>query len=187
MQIRGSQGTLSMSSHGLCTPLEESVLNHLFGHGRLFEFSACLSCSYPHITLIIKNLDRDDTEKRGRIRDNIALLVEGADVRIIALDRDNLLKAKNEAMSSLIASTTAALKDIEQQQHKQLLECDQIFQDLQQTFNMKLITLGLTETQEEDLAQMIQDAAQRALDVYDAGLSTEAYMDRILKQLATQA
>ena len=154
----------------------------MFGHGRLFEFSTCLSCSYEHVTVIVKNLDRDNTEKRGRMRDNIALLVEGANVRVVALDRVLELAQKHQALASLIDITTGALRSIELQHHEQRCENEGIMADLQNTFNLRLISLGLTETQEEELAQMLSIAAQRALAIYDQGLSTEAYMEKVIQQ-----
>lgn len=113
-------------------------------------------------------------------------MTEGADVRINALDRDHQLIFKHKALKQLISNTSQALYDIEQQQHRQLLESDKIFQDLLNTFNLRLLTLGLTEAQEEELAEMIKMASERALALYDEGLSTEAYMEKILQQLQDQ-
>lgn len=182
VQIRGGYGKVSLGSNGFSSALEESVLDNMFGHGRLFEFSTCLSCSYEHVTVIVKNLDRDNTEKRGRMRDNIALLVEGANVRVVALDRALELAQKHQALASLIDITTGALRSIELQHHEQRCENERIMADLQNTFNLRLISLGLTETQEEELAQLLSVAAQRALAIYDQGLSTQAYMEKVIQQ-----
>jgi DNA-binding response OmpR family regulator len=183
VQIRGQQGKTSLGSNGACSPLEESVLNHLFGHGRLFEFSSCMSCSYEHITIIVRNLERDDPEQRGRMRDNIALLAEGANVRITALDANSELAKQHIALTKLISNTTQALEDIEQQQRQQRLKSDEIFQRLQQTFDMRLISLGLTDSQENELTAMISNAVEASLALYDESLTTEQCMENILKQL----
>ena len=183
IQIRGEQGLISLGSNGPCSPLEEAVLEHMFGHGRLFEFSSCLSCSYEHVTVIVKNLDRDDAERRGRMRDNIALLTEGADVRVLSLDRDYKLQQQHQALIRLINNTSHALHEIEQQQHRQRLDSDQLFQDLKDAFNLRMLTMGLTESQEEELSALLHDTAERALALYDEAASTEAYMEYILKQL----
>jgi len=183
VQIRGKRGVYSLGSSGTCSALEESILNKMFGHSRLFEFSKCLSCNYPHIIVVVRNLDRSDVEKKGRMRDNIAFLVEGANARVEALDKDYELIQKHDALSKLVLNTSQALKEIEALQHKQLEECDQIFIDLQQSFDLRLMSLGLTETQEHELCHLLQEAQERALKLYDQGLSTEAYMERILKQL----
>jgi len=181
--IRGECGRFSLGSNGSCSPLEEVVLEHMFGHGRLFEFSSCLSCSYEHVTVIVKNLDRDDEEKRGRMRDNIALLTEGVDVRVLAIDRDHKLLQKHQALTSLISNTSQALHEIEQQQHRQRLASDQLFQDLKDAFDHRLLRMGLTEAQEDELLQLLHETAERALALYDEGASTEAYMERILARL----
>lgn len=182
VQIRGFHGKVSLGSNGFSSALEESVLDNMFGHGRLFEFSSCLSCSYEHITVVVKNLDRENTEKRGRMRDNIALLVEGANERVVGLDREYELAQKHQVLTSLIDITIGALRSIEVQHHNQRLENERLMADLQNTFNMRLISLGLTEEQEEELALMLSIAAQRASAIYDQGLSTELYMEKVIQQ-----
>jgi CheY-like chemotaxis protein len=183
VQIRGKQGITSLGSNGECSPLEESVLNHLFGHGRLFEFSSCLSCSFEHVTIIVRDLVRDDPELRGRMRDNIALLAEGANVRIAALDSNAEVAKQNVALTSLIANITRALEDIEKQQKHQRFRSDQIFQQLQQTFDLRLISLGLSESQENELTDMISAAVEQSLSLFDEFQTTEEAMESILRQL----
>ena len=183
VQIRGLQGTTSLGSNGACSPLEESVLNHLFGHGRLFEFSSCMSCSYDRITIIVRNLERDNPELRGRMRDNIALLAEGADVRISALDGNTELAKQHQAMTQLISTTTQTLEHVKRQQQQQRLKNDQIFQRLQQTFDLRLMSLGLTESQENELTAMIGNAVEESLALYDESQITADSLENLLKQL----
>lgn len=183
VQIRGAQGVASLGTNGVCSPLEESILNHMFGHDRLFEFSTCISCCYEHLTIIIKNVDRSDPDKRGRIKDNIAMLAEGANVRIVSLDKNAEIAKQHAALTQVIANTSQTLQQIERQQRKHRVDSEQILQNLQASFDFRLMTLGLTDAQENELAAMINDAAQRALALYDEGLSIEACMKKILRQL----
>lgn len=183
MQIRGKLGVISFGTHGPCSPLEESVLANMSRQGRLFEFSSCLSCNYDHITIIIKNVDRSDTERHGRLRDNLALLAEGADVRIISLDSSAELEKKHAALTQMIANTRKALQDIDQHHRQQRIDSKQIFQDLQEAFERRLLTIGISVSQEDELAELVQDASHRALALYDEGLSIDTHMENILKQL----
>lgn len=183
VQIRGQSGVMSFGPNGPCSPLEESVLANMARQGRLFEFSSCLSCSYDHITIIVKNVDRNDPERHGRLRDNLALLAEGADVRIVALDSSAELGKKHVTLTQLIANTRNALQNIDQRHRQQHIDSKQIFQDLEMVFERRLMTIGITVSQEEELAELIQDASRRALALYDEGLSTESHMENILKQL----
>lgn len=183
IQVRGQSGVISCGPDGPCSPLEESVLANMSRQGRLFEFSSCLSCSYDHITIIVKNVDRNDTERHGRLRDNLALLAEGADVRIIALDGNAELEKKHVALTHLVTSTKKALQDIEQRHRQQRIKSKQILHNLQMDFERRLLTIGITLSQEDELAELIQDASHRALALYDEGLSTESHMKNILTQL----
>lgn len=185
VQIRGRLGSHSLGTNGICSAFDESILNKMFGHSRLFEFSSCLSCNYPNIIIIVKNLDRGNSERRGRMKDNIAFLAEAANVRIEAIDKSHLLIEKHQIQSRLVTTTRAALHEIEQRQFDQLSELDQIFQDLQDSFEERLITLGLTETQESDLTALIQCAMERSKTLYRDGLSTEASLKKILSRLDT--
>lgn len=185
VQIRGQQGVMSYGPDGPCSPLEESVLSNMSRQGRLFEFSSCLSCSYNHITIIVKNVDRDDSDRHGRLRDNLALLAEGADVRIAALDSGAKLQKQHVALTRLIASTKNALQDVDKRHRQQCIDSKEIFQDLQANFERRLMTIGITVSQEDELSELLQDASGRALALYNKGLSIDTHMDNILKQLET--
>lgn len=183
VQVRGKSGVVSIGSDGPCSALEESVLSNMLEQGRLFDFSSCMSCSYDHITIIIKNLDRKDYDRYGRLRDNLALLAEGADVRIVSLDSATTLEKEHLTLTRLIASTKKALEDIDQHHRQQRIDSKQIFGDLQNAFERRLLTIGITVSQEDELAELIQDATLRALALYDKGMSIETHMENILKQL----
>jgi hypothetical protein len=45
------------------------------------------------------------------------------------------------------------------------------------------LTLGITHSQEEELAEMLQDASNRARSLYDEGLEIGTHMGGILRQL----
>jgi hypothetical protein len=182
VQVRGKQGSVSLGTNGPCSPLEESVLNTMATHGRLFEFGSRTSCNYEHITLIVKSDARDDPERHGRMKDNLALLAEGADARIAALDMAAVMTHQHATLSQLMTSTRQTLLSIEQRHRNQGIRSKQIFQELTQNFERSVLTLGITHSQEEELAEMIQYASHQAQALYNAGLEISAHMDDILKQ-----
>ena len=183
VQIRGLQNTVSFGHNGPCSSLEESVLTTMSTHGRLFEFSSRTSCSYEHITLIVKSVAKDDLERHGRMKDNLAWLAEGADARIVALDNAAAIATQHRVLSELTASTRQALQSIEQRHRNQGVKCSQIFQNLQSNFERCILTLGITHSQEEELVEMLQDASSQAQALYDEGHEISAQMGGILKQL----
>jgi len=183
VQIRGESGVSSIGSNGPCSPLEETVLTNMAKQGRLFEFSIYLSCTYERITIIVKNVNHNDADRQGRLRDNMALLAEGADVRIASLDSGTALENEHVALGKLVENTRNALHEIDLQQRQQRIESKQIFEDLQTVFERRLLTLGISVSQEVELSEMIQQGMDRALALYDEGTSIDTHMENILQQL----
>lgn len=96
VQIRGQQPTVSLNSSGPCSTLEETILATMSHQGRLVSFSNRTACSFQHVTLIIKDMPKHDPERYGRMSDNVALLTEAVDARVIALDNElAILHQKN--------------------------------------------------------------------------------------------
>lgn len=183
VQVRGQQNTVSLGPNGPCSPLEESVLTTMSTHGRMFEFSSRTSCSYSHISIIVKSDARGDPERHGRMKDNLALLAEGADARVAALDSAAALAKQHTVLKQLTASTRKALQGIDQRYRSQGVKNSQIFDDLQRNFERSMLTIGITVSQEEELAEMLQKAADQARALFEAGLEIGSHMETILKQL----
>lgn len=183
VQIRGQQGVMSIGANGPCSPLEASVLTNMSSNGRLFEFASRTSCSYDHVTIIVKSVARDNPESHGRMKDNLAMVAEGADARIVALDSGAALAKQHAALTQLTASTRKALQSIERRHREQGIKNNQIFQELQQRFDSSMLSIGITESQEEELAQLLLSAAGKARALFNEGLETSAHMGDILRQL----
>lgn len=182
VQVCGQQGCVSLGVNGPCSPLEESVLTTMASHGRLFEFGSRTSCSYEHITVIVKSIACDDPERHGRMKDNLAWLAEGANARVASLDAGAVMARQHAVLSELTANTREALQSIEQRHRSQGIRSSQIFQELQQNFERSVLTLGITHSQEEELAEMLQRAAGQAQALYNEGLEIGAHMEETLRQ-----
>lgn len=187
VQIRGTQNTVSYGAAGPCSPLEASVLTTMSKHGRLFEFSSRTSCSYEHITIIVKSVARDDPERHGRMKDILAWLAEGANARVAALDSATRIAQQHTVLAEVTASTQKTLQNIQQRQRQQGIKNAQIFQDLQKNFERCILTLGITHSQEEELAEMLQDAAEDAQALHAEGHEINTQLSGILLQLKQAA
>jgi glutamate racemase len=90
---------------------------------------------------------------------------------------------QHAALSQLTASTRKALQGIEQSHRSQAVKSSRIFQDLQKNFTRSTLTLGITHSQEEELAEMLQHASSQAQALYDEGLEIGTHLENLLKQL----
>lgn len=183
VQIRGHQNLVSFDANGPCSPLAESVLTNMSRQGRIFEFGSRISCSYEHITIIIKSDSSIDPERHGRMKDNLAWLAEGANARVVALDDTVVIARQHALLTQLTASSHKALQSIEQRHRNQGIKNNLIFEALQKSFDRTMLTIGITQSQEEELANLIHGAAIQAQAIYDEGLEISEHMANILQQL----
>jgi len=182
VQLCGKTSVVSMNNERPCSPQEESVLMHMALQGRLFEFGSRTSCSHPHVTVIIKNMPRDDEERHGRMKDNLALLTEGANARVQALDDQFTMSIQQQFMLQLISGARDALAEIEGPRKKQMSESSQIMEDFHKQLERMLLSLGLTQSQEDDLLQITQPATQRMMALYEQGHVVEQRMQALLQK-----
>lgn len=183
VQIRGKKETVSRTGDGPCSPLEESVLNNMSTQGRVFEFGSRTSFTFDHITIIAKNMPRNDPERHGRMRDSMALLAEGADARVTTLDKQVALAKKQQVLLHLMANTRDTLREVEQNLQTQRELSRTILQDFLDDLEKSFIRFGLKDTQITELANLAHHATKRELALYEEGLATKERMQGLLKQL----
>ncbi len=166
VQLRGRNGSLSMDQEGPCSPLQEAVLSNMASQGRIFEFSSHLSCSYERVTIIVTNIPREDPEKHGRMRDNLALLAEGVNARMEALDNSLHL-------SQLLQRTGEALRKLGDLHSRQSLDFVGIADEFNSRLNRLLLSLGLSGSQEEELLDLAEHFLRGVETLYLEGHSVE--------------
>ncbi|MCW9055313.1 MAG: response regulator, partial [Gammaproteobacteria bacterium] len=98
VQIRQGNNKINMSNNGIASPLEVAVIDKLKDIKRIYDFGSRTVINYPHVSLLIKNMPVDDPDLYGRIKDNIAILVEGAEERIKAISIEEEVKDKQESL-----------------------------------------------------------------------------------------
>lgn len=183
VQLRGQQGTISRNAEGPCSPLEDAVLTNIAAQGRIIDFGGRSSYSYPGATVIVRNMPKDDPDRYGRMKDNLALLAEGADARVTSLDGEFRLHQQQHALKRLIDGTRHTLHEIAEQRKGQRTSTSQIFSDFRTTLERAMLTMGLTELQEQDLAELAQHAVEKTMALYNAENKSEAHMKELLAQL----
>jgi hypothetical protein len=149
-----------VSSEGECTQLERSILAHVRNMERLFQFHDRLVVNYPFITLVVSKLPIADADQVGRLRDNLAILAEGANARLMALGSETARLTQSNGIRHALVDLSAALDAVEKQQEAQRLKAlvamDQYILDMEHLF----VRLGLTEEQEGSLSDMARQTAE---------------------------
>lgn len=166
-RLRCDQTWHSFACHGECTPLECSILEHAAAMERIFQFRNRLTINYPNITLITHPLPLNDPERVGRLRDHLAVLAEGADTHLAALESMRRQRAQSSGIGEAIAELTATLAEVDRQQAEHRLRAAAIDEAYLEELIAAFVHLGLTEDQERALADMAEHTHQQLAALRD--------------------
>ncbi|MDD2883705.1 MAG: response regulator [Dechloromonas sp.] len=170
VQLRAGEQVMSYSHEGENIPLAVSVLNHVRDAGRIFQFKSRCVFNYGQVTLLINNLPVDDVDRCGRIRDNGALLAEGADARLRAIEAERLAHQRRAGIESALPQVRTTLEALQGNYRRNCFEITQTMIDFQESLLKSFVHLGLTEGQEEHMTILASDFMQRMVGTQDESL-----------------
>lgn len=184
IQVRGQNNpTLTISARGSNHPLEESVVQHVRTLGRIFEFKTRGVHNFEHITILINNAPIHDPELCGRLRDHICIAAESAEARLKAIEAE----AANKRNESGIRVAMGRIQGITSELSQAYLEESTASSDLVMRFENSLakcfINLGLTESQERELGELVTGFTEEMLGLSDRGLESHAPLNEVSREL----
>lgn len=188
------QHSCSVNLRGPCSALELSILDHLqlphdgprirpfgphtgFGYGTVLVFVRGLVMNRPD------SMDRQVAERMGRHIDNVALLVEGAMARLVALEAQ-LAQQELAGSRQLMGLTQEALTDISARNHAQRMQVQAVFERMREKVEHSFISLGLTSSQEDLLSDVIREHMELAMAVLSAGQDVDAHLHQVIQRLS---
>lgn len=172
LQLRLGDGALTVSDNGRELPLEVSVLNHVRHSGRIFQFRSRCVFNYGRVTVLINDMPLADPDRCGRIRDNVALLAEGADARMQAIEAEELARHRRAGIEAALPRVQCTLESVQANYRRNSLELTQSMIEFQEALGKSFISLGLSEAQENSLTTLADDYMQRMVASQDASLQT---------------
>ncbi len=183
VQMRLGNTVLTLSPNGRNVPLEVSVLNHVRESGRIFQFKSRCVFNYGHVTLLVNNMPLEDADRCGRIRDNGALLAEGADARLKAIETEMLAQQRRTGIESALPRLYSTLDGVQNNYRRNCFELTQVMIDFQEALTKAFIHLGLMERQEELLSSMANQFMLRVVGTQDASLEIVGKLEALADDL----
>lgn len=168
IEIRNGFDPVRFSTSGTaCTALEISLLGHAYNMGRIFTFHNRIAINFPHITLVVTNLPLDDPERIGRMRDHLALLVEGADAKMVSMIADSQRQSQAAGIIKTASVLSELLQDIEHQHAKNQAAVVSLTANYIYRMENAFFRLGLTELQEAELLAMATEISDQLSALID--------------------
>ncbi|WP_028450444.1 response regulator [Chitinibacter tainanensis] len=181
--VMDRQQLYALNMHGPASQLETAILQRMSSMERVVQFSNRLSIHFQQVRLIINNLPTDDTERCGRLRDNLAILIEAADTSLKAIDITQTALRRQETVLRSIQSLTAALDSLDQQQRLSNQNRGISFSNGMMQLERAFAGLGLSDAQEAVLLNIVRDTWEQIATSYSDESGLQNRLSGIIQHL----
>ena len=155
------------------SPIEANIFELLDKKGRLYDFGQRTICNDKHVSFLIKNMPLDDEVLCGRLRDIIAVVVEGLEARVLDIKRQQTLTMVLEGMQSLLEGLSSSIQENDQ---KFCSALSNVTADIRSSFHI----LDMTEEQEDFFASLVERNLKEANSAGDAFLRIQGSLNSVM-------
>jgi DNA-binding response OmpR family regulator len=184
VQTRTAQGTQTLSATGVDLPLEGSVINHARDMGRIFEFKKRGVHNFERVTLMINNLPVHDPDYCGRLRDHLSVAAQSVDSRLKAIETDEANRRSQAGILLALESVSDTLMILRDAHEQDSAESAALMLALQETLANSFFRLGLSETQEHFIQNLIGDFMNSMAELQSRGVETQATLKKLNDKLS---
>lgn len=161
LEIRDTKVHYFAPEHADISPIEANILELLDKHGRLYDFGSRTICNDKHVSFLIKNMPLEDEVLYGRLRDVIAVIVEGLEARVMDIGRQQTLQHVFMEIQALLGSISGAILEHDEKFSTALTG---MTSEIRNSFHV----LDMTEEQEDYFASLVERNLKEANSAGDA-------------------
>ena len=183
VQIRIAQRSLTLSKAGANLPLETSVINHVRGMDRIFEFRTRSVHNFDQVTLMVNNMPLADPDFCGRIRDNLSVAAQGTDSRLQAIETEEANRKSQEGILDVLQTVQESISAMRQAHLQDRAASTELMVQLDQDLANSFIHLGMTDNQERQMEDLVGNFMKRLVELLDRGEETQQAVQRLSEKL----
>lgn len=183
VQTRISGHSQTLSAAGTNLPLEVSIMNHVSGLDRIFDFRNRSVHNFDRVTLMVSNLPLDNPDYCGRLRDNLSIAAKGAESKLQSLEALELnLRHQTGIQSTLEYIQNSALTQ-QQANQKKRTAATALSLALEQKLANAFLHMGLTDSQEQQVSRLVSEVFKQQQDLLDNSVETDQFLQDIKQHL----
>lgn len=191
LQLFGSNATIQIRGIKECfnfgcanDSFEAHLLTKSLEKGKIIEGTHKVIINDRRISLLIKNTPAKDDPKYGRMKDNIAMMIGASDARVNTIDLVTQLQMQRESgLQSIINSTRNSMHKIRDNFNDYEQNIWQKIQDYRDNTESALISLGLSEEQEDTLLESLDQFVQQVMETDETKDLIESSFSSLLTEL----
>ena len=161
VQFRTPYGRESYRKNGAVSPLEENIIELSLHKERFIDFNTRTIISYENFSLLIKNMPASNPEAYGTMKDVLGNLCNA----IETITEVVLAKIINIKKDTAMTNVTSVLDDIEQTITNIQDQNTDVIEDMMSDIDEVMISLGLTDSQEEKIRNITSKCLTRSREV----------------------
>lgn len=159
---------------------DEQLINAFKERGNILDFGARSVFNKPLVSILVKNMPINDPLKYGRLKDHFQLIISATDNKLGIINTyKKLQKQQNVSTLLVIQNSHSALSNVSLEFAKQSEHIDSTMSWLKIELEHKLISLNLSEEQEQALMDMVDDTMERLASAYNTGIEIDKQVDRV--------
>lgn len=184
VQTRLPDETQTISAAGKNLPLEVSIIEHVRGQGRIFEFRRRSVHNFERVTLMVNNLPLSDPDYCGRLRDHLSIAAQAIDARLQALQSEAARRLAQRRFQSALQEVGDAIATLREAQRSDSTAGARLIKALQESLPESFCRLGLTDAQEKTLQDLVSDFVKPMLALLDRDNATQVALQRLNARFA---
>ncbi len=184
VQTRIGGDTQTLSAEGKNMPLEVSVIEHVRSQGRIFEFRRRSVHNFERVTLMVNNLPLEDPDYCGRLRDHLSVAAQVVDSRLKALQTEEASRRAQAGILLALESVSDTIMELHETHQDNTAASSKLINELQGTLLDSFYRLGLTDSQEKFLQNMVGDFMTRMADLLSRGAETQEKLQHLNSKLS---
>ncbi|WP_018415822.1 response regulator [Teredinibacter turnerae] len=169
-----------------CAPesIEAKVLEKITTKHRILDFGARTIITDKHVTLLIKNMPVESPEDYGRLKDNLTVLVDGAEARCVAFEINAKIAQERQAgIRSLAGFADKKLSEIREIILRQSDLTEDVIDEIKEQIEQAVYRLGLDEDEEKALIASVDQAISGASQIIQHSCALEARFEEFTGEL----
>ncbi len=148
---------------------------HSYGRKTIFNFR--------NFNLLVNNMKVEDEEQYGRIKDVIAMLGEGIDARVEALNYEQQLLGNSIHCKEILDRANMELAEIMENHEAQQKQSSELVDWLEQSIEESLVSLGLSVGQEDILMELMHHLQKKSFTLQNNKINLFKKMETLFDYL----
>jgi CheY-like chemotaxis protein len=181
LQMRSSFAIKNMEAHGMAKDLESQLLLQLKDRGRYVDFGRRSIINYDRVSLLIKNMPHESSDKYGAIKDNTFCLAQGMNARIVALEDRQKLMDEKESLRKLSVDVKTVMATLKNSYQNVMTKIVNNVEQVTEQIQLRMPALALTESDEKFLEGVTDGLILSTNKTFNEGLKTNELCDRLDK------